>query len=78
MNAREGAELAGPLHRLALGFPDVPVDVVSSMLSDAYVLVVTACGEPRVDRAEELARLRLEVRTRHPMLEAPVVTPFGS
>jgi len=67
MNAYESAELAGPLRRLTLGFPDVPADVVASMLGDAYILVVTACGEPRIDRAEELAQLRLEIRTRHPI-----------
>jgi len=60
-------ELGAPLQRLVAGFPDLPRDVISSILSDSYVKVVEASGMPQVDRAEELAQLRLEVRTRHPM-----------
>ena len=67
MDPVERPELTGPLRRLTAGFPDVPAHAVASILSDAYVLVATATGEPRVDRAEELAQLRLEVRTRHPL-----------
>ncbi|HVT21467.1 MAG TPA: hypothetical protein VHE57_08785 [Mycobacteriales bacterium] len=63
----EYPELAGPLRRLACGFPDVPHDVVASILTDAYILTVNVTGEPLVDRAEELAQVRLEVRTRHPI-----------
>lgn len=71
MNASESPELAEPLHRLTTGFPDVPADAVASILGDAYVLVATASGQPLVDKAEELAQLRLEVRTRHPLGQVP-------
>ncbi|HET6815650.1 MAG TPA: hypothetical protein VFH66_00280 [Mycobacteriales bacterium] len=67
MNATDLPELASALRRLIAGFPDVPGDAVASILGDAYVLVATASGEPQVDRAEDLAQLRLEVRTRHPI-----------
>ena len=60
-------ELAGPLRRLTTGFPDVPADVVTSILADSYILVVEVSGEPQIDRAEELAERRLEMRTRHPI-----------
>lgn len=69
MNPLDRPELAGPLHRLTVGFPDVPADAVASILGDAYLTVVTATGRPEVPRAEELATLRLEVRTRHPIGE---------
>lgn len=59
-------ELDRALARLCRQFPDVPRSAVASLLGDSYHTVVTASGEPRVDRAEELTRLRLEVRTRHP------------
>ncbi|HVS68241.1 MAG TPA: hypothetical protein VHE56_06790 [Mycobacteriales bacterium] len=65
MNPEDFPELAGPLRRLITGFPDVPPDVVTSILADSYITAVSVTGEPRVDRAEELAQLRLEVRTRH-------------
>ncbi|HET7309696.1 MAG TPA: hypothetical protein VFJ17_00060 [Mycobacteriales bacterium] len=67
MNVYQSPELAQPLSRLTAGFPDVPADAVASILGDAYVTVATASGEPQVDRAEALAQLRLEVRTRHPL-----------
>ena len=67
MNVMERPELAGPLRRLIAGFPDVPADAIASILGDAYMVVVTASGRPQVDRAAELAQLRLEVRTRHPL-----------
>lgn len=49
-------------------FPDVPRDVITSMFADSYQVVVDATGEPLVGKAEELTRLRLEMRTRHPAL----------
>lgn len=58
-------ELDGALSRLRAEFPDVPGDAVASIMGDSYQLVVTVSGQPLVDRAEDLARLRLEVRTRH-------------
>lgn len=67
MQPEDHPELGGPLRRLTHGFPDVPRDVVASILTDAYIMTVNVTGEPRVDRAEELAQLRLEVRTRHPI-----------
>lgn len=62
----ENQQLEASLHRLIAGFPDVPPDVVSSLLGDSYITVVRAAGRPLVDEAERLATLRLEVRTRHP------------
>lgn len=67
MNPEDFPELAGPLRRLIAGFPDVPSDVVTSIMADAYILVVSVTGEPQVDRAEELAELRLEARVGHPL-----------
>lgn len=61
---RQAVEAA--LARLADEFPDVPHDVITSLFGDSYQVVVEATGAPLVGKAEELARLRLEVRTRHP------------
>lgn len=56
------------LARLNHEFPDVPHDAITSLFGDSYQLVVDVSGEPLVDKAEELTRLRLEVRTRHPAI----------
>lgn len=61
-------ELDGPVRRLCRQFPGVPHDAIASILGDSYRLVVEATGTPEVTAAERLARLRLEVRTRHPAL----------
>jgi hypothetical protein len=53
------------LRHLLGQFPDVPPDVITSMFGDSYQVVVDTTGAPLVDKAEELTRLRLEVRTRH-------------
>jgi hypothetical protein len=63
-----GEDLDGASRRLIRQFPDVPHDAVVSILGDAFRLVVEASGLPLTSKAEELARLRLEVRTRHPAL----------
>jgi hypothetical protein len=53
--------------RLMAGFPDATPDLVSSVLADSYRVVAAAAdGVPTAQRVEELARLRLEVRTGHP------------
>jgi hypothetical protein len=59
-------ELAGAVRRLCRQFPGVPHDAVTSILGDSYRVVVEASGRPQILAAERLARLRLEVRTRHP------------
>jgi hypothetical protein len=59
-------ELDGTVRRLCRQFPGVPHDAVTSILGDSYRVVVEATGRPEVGAAERLARLRLEVRTRHP------------
>lgn len=59
-------ELDPVILRLVEEFPGVPHDAVASIVGDSYRLVVEACGEALVGKAEELARLRLEVRTRAP------------
>lgn len=61
-----GHELDNALAQLADQFPDVPLDAIASMLGESYRVVVEASGRPLVDKAEQLARLRLEVRTRRP------------
>ena len=63
---RQAIEIA--LARLNRQFPDVPHDAVTSVFGDSYRLVVEVSGEPLVDKAEELTRLRLEMRTRHPAM----------
>ena len=59
-------ELNQALGRLAHEFPDVPRDAVVSILGDSYQLVVEISHQPLVETAEQLAELRLEVRTGHP------------
>jgi hypothetical protein len=61
-------ELDEAMARLCGEFPDIPRDAVRSVLGDSYQSVVDAVGEPMIDKAEELTRLRLEVRTGHPAL----------
>lgn len=61
-------EVEAVLARLCRQFPWVPRDVIASMLGDSYRIVVEASGRPLICRAEELTRLRLEVRTRRPAL----------
>lgn len=63
-------ELEPSLARLCRNFPGVPHDVIASVLGDSYRVVVEASGEPLVDKAEVLTRLRLEVRTRRPAIVA--------
>lgn len=63
-------ELDAALARLTRQFPDVPGEAVTALLGDSYQQVVEISGRPLVDKAEQLARLRLEVRTRHPALVA--------
>lgn len=57
------------LARLEEQFPDVPRDTIRSLFGDSYQTVVDVTGEPLVDKAEDLARLRLEIRTRHAAVE---------
>jgi hypothetical protein len=64
-------ELDPVILRLVEEFPGVPHDAVASIVGDSYRLVVEACGEALVGKAEELARLRLEVRTRAPAATRP-------
>ena len=71
MNA---SELDHALRRLCEQFPDVPTDAVASVLGDSYQAVVEASGQPLVNKGEELARLRLEVRTGHPAARLSVAT----
>ncbi len=48
--------------RLAHDYPTVPWDAVVSLFSDSYRTVIEASGAPLVDRAEDLARMRLDIR----------------
>ena len=48
--------------RLARDYPMVPWDAVVSLFSDSYRTVVEASGQPLVDRAEDLTRMRLDIR----------------
>lgn len=61
----QSGELAPAVARLVSEFPDVPRDAIGSLLADSYRSVVGWTGRPLVDKAEDLTRLRLEVRTRH-------------
>lgn len=62
------SELRDVVDRLCREFPGVPRDAIASVLGDSYQVVVEAAGSPEVDKAEELARLRLEIRTGRPAL----------
>jgi len=55
--------VAQAVARLAEDFPQVPHDTVVSVFTDSYRVVVEATGVPLVDKAAELALIRLEVRT---------------
>lgn len=61
--ASEQDRMTVSLARLGRQFPWVPRDTIASILGESYRLVVEASGRPLVDRAEELARIRLEIRT---------------
>ncbi|HWC36388.1 MAG TPA: hypothetical protein VG650_16390 [Mycobacteriales bacterium] len=61
-------QMADALVELCAQFPWVPRDVVASVLGDSYRTVVEARGVAMVGKAEELTRIRLEVRTHHPAL----------
>jgi hypothetical protein len=61
-------DLADAVTRLCRQFPGTPRDAIRSVLGDSYLVVVDAAGRPDVDKAEELARLRLEVRTGRPAI----------
>lgn len=56
------------MERLCRQFPGIPRDVVASVLGDSFQAVVDAVNAPMVDKAEELTRIRLEVRTGRPAL----------
>jgi len=58
------------LVRLCQQFPDVRRDVISSLLDDCSRIVLEVAGTPLTDKTEELTRLRLEIRTRHPAYDA--------
>lgn len=63
-------ELEAAIVHLVTQFPGVPRDAIVSIVGDSYRVIVEAVGSPLVDKAEELARLRLEVRTRTPAATA--------
>ena len=71
MGRRVRGERDDVIERLVRQFPDVPGDVVASIFGDVFQVVVECTGLPLVGKAEEFARLRLEVRTRHPALDWP-------
>jgi len=58
--------LEATLQHLLDRFPTVPVQVITRMLAESYVVVATAAGEPRVTEVEKLATLRLEVHNESP------------
>jgi len=68
------SELRDAAERLCRQFPGVPRDAVASLLGDSYRVVVEAAGAPEVGKAEELARLRLEIRTGRPALAEAALT----
>ena len=58
----EAMELDAAVMRLSHDYPQVPHDAVVSMLGDCYAVVVEASGQPLVGKAEQLARMRLDIR----------------
>jgi len=62
----EGIEDA--IDRLCMQFPDPGEEVIKSVYRDSLRLVTDMVGEPESDKAEEIARTRLEVRTRRPAI----------
>lgn len=60
------AAIEAALRRLSAEFPDAPRDVITSLFTDSYLALVEVSRSALVAKTEELTRLRLEVRTRHP------------
>lgn len=52
-------------------FPDVPREAVLGILTHSQRVVIETLGAPDAERAEELARLRLETQAGHPPLPGP-------
>jgi hypothetical protein len=48
-------------------FPEVPREAVVGLLTHSELVVLQSIGVPDVQRTAALARLRLEVRTGHPV-----------
>jgi len=61
-------DLANVVARLCRQFPAVPLHAISSIVDEAYEVVIEAAGRAQVDKTEELARLLLEVRSGRPAL----------
>jgi hypothetical protein len=57
----------------ALGrqFPDVPREVVLGTLTHSQLVMIETLGFPDLDRAQGLARLRLEASSGYPALDGP-------
>lgn len=71
---RQGSPVPAELTRAAaaLGrqFPGLPAEAVLEVLSHSHSVVMEALGAPDFERAEQLARLRLETRAGRPAGQA--------
>ena len=71
-------KFAGVTARLRAQFADIDEREIVRVLEDSYELEYATMGEPALDRAEQLARLRLEIRARHPALaDGPAINHTG-
>jgi hypothetical protein len=52
------------VEQLAQRYPDVPLETVRTIVSDAYATVHKMLGHSDLDTALDLAQLRLDIRTR--------------
>ena len=64
------AELRKAAERLGRQFPGLPAEAVLGVLTHSHSVVMESSGSPDPERAEALARLRLESRAGHPADEA--------
>jgi hypothetical protein len=63
------AELQAAADALWRQFPDLPREAVLGALTHSLCVVVGTLGYPVLERAQALARLRLEIRAGHPALD---------
>lgn len=78
MAAHDPQRTAAAADRLSREFPDVAPATVREILTDSQRVVLGTLGVHDVDKAAELARLRIEVRTRTRALSGTGGSDTGS
>lgn len=65
------SELRTRAEALSRQFPSLPADAVLAVLTHSHSVVAESAGAPDFERAEALAKLRLETHAGHPADKAP-------